>query len=159
VKKNKSQVSYFFNYGISILAWLCFFLMLLVLIMGEDILQKMGHIYPHWSFAVFFIPWFLVLISSVQKLRDHHSNIRLRIWILKTTLPIFVFIAPFFSQFLNISTLCIDDCILSNTSLSEGGPYTFYLAVIVLFLLHFLPCFNAKQKSVREDSPHTNDTK
>ncbi|WP_022942211.1 hypothetical protein [Psychromonas hadalis] len=135
MQTNTKKTTDFLDSGMMIAAWITFLGMLLVLSQGEGILQEVGAIYPDWSFAAFFIPWFLLLISSVQKLRDKHSTIRLRIWMLKTTIPIFVFISPFFSKY-----------IATNSLLLEVAPYCLYMAIIVLFLLNFLPLFNAKQK-------------
>lgn len=107
--------------------------------MGDDILKEVATLYPDWSFPAFFIPWFLLVISSVQKLRENKPYLRLQIWILKTTVPIFIFVTPFFAKFLNASTL------RDNAQLGFA-PYCLYLAIIVLFLAHFLPSLNAKRE-------------
>lgn len=118
--------------------WLAFILVLFVVFKGDVILQKLALFYPELSFPVFFIPWFLLLISSVQKLRESVSKTPLEVWFLKTTIPIFVFVSPFFSQLLSP--------IKTNDNLVMIGfePYCVYLAIILLFLIHFLPIFNSK---------------
>lgn len=133
MKNSITQENTLLNYAMPTLAWCAFLLMLLVLAMGESILQEVADIYPDWSFPAFFIPWFLLLISSVQKLRDKHHSIRLSVWMLKTTIPIFVFISPFVSQYFT-----------ANERLFGFEAYCLYVAIIVLFLLHFLPQLNQK---------------
>lgn len=134
--QNTVQKNTFLNIFMSIVAWLAFLLLVVVVFIGDEIVQEVAIIYPDWSFAAFFIPWFLLIISSVQKLRDNKANmrLRLRIWILKTTLPVFIFIAPFLSTF-------------SATSQVLLGleVYCLYLAILVLFLVHFLPSLNRQQ--------------
>ncbi len=138
VPQNTVQGNTFLNNCTYISAWLAFFLLLLVVLMGEGILQEVAIIYPDWSLPAFFIPWFLLIISSVQKLREKKANMRFRIWILKATIPIFVFIAPFFSQFLKVS-------LATRDTFSGLEPYCLYLAIIVLFLVHFFPHRNNKR--------------
>tara|TARA_R110001592_G_scaffold98030_13_gene280332 strand:- start:184 stop:432 length:249 start_codon:yes stop_codon:yes gene_type:complete len=82
----------------------------------------------------------LLLISSVQKLRESLSKTPLKIWFLKTTVPIFIFVLPFFSQFLSVSKT------MDNSVVIGFEPYCVYLAIISLFLLHFLPFFNPKSE-------------
>jgi hypothetical protein len=113
--------------------------------MGDDILQDLTTRYPDWSFPAFFIPWFLLVISSVQKLPKSEVKMGLQLWVLKTTLPIFVFTAPFFI-FSKSAIICIDDCSKHDGSLFEGGLFAVYIAIVALFALHFLPLFNRKNK-------------
>jgi len=138
VAKEIYQENVYFNYGLSICAWLAFILVLFVVFKGDVILQQVAIFYPQLSFPVFFIPWFLLLISSVQKLRESLSKTPLKVWFLKTTVPIFIFVLPFFSQFLSESKA------MDNAVVIGFEPYCVYLAIITLFLLHFLPIFNPK---------------
>lgn len=138
VPKEICQENVYFNYAATICAWLAFILVLFVVFKGDIILQQVATFYPELSFPVFFIPWFLLLISSVQKLRESPSKAPLQIWFLKTTIPIFVFVSPFFSQFLSAVKA------MDNSVVIGFEPYCVYLAIITLFLLHFLPVFNPK---------------
>jgi len=141
VSKNIPEGNSLLTYFVSAVAWLAFLLVLFVLFMGDDILQEIATIYPDWSFPAFFIPWFLLVISSVQKLRDNNPHLRLQIWILKTTVPIFIFVMPFFAKALSFS-------VSSDSAQVAFAPYCLYFAIMVLFLAHFLPRFNAKQSSL-----------
>ncbi len=139
LSKNTVQGKLCLYYCLLILAWVSFLLVLFVLFKGDEILQYVAIVYPDWAFPAFFIPWFLLLISSVQKLPENKPDLRLQIWVLKTTLPIFVFITPFFNLLLTRST--------ENTGALIGfEAYCIYGAILVLFLMHFLPIINAKQK-------------
>lgn len=138
--KQISQENVYFNYALTMCACLAFILVLFVVFTGDIILQQLAIFYPELSFPVFFIPWFLLLISSVQKLRESVSKTPLQIWFLKTTIPIFVFVSPFFSQFLS-ATKTNDNVLMIGFE-----PYCVYLAIIILFLMHFLPIFNPKSE-------------
>lgn len=147
MQKNTPKENLFSYYSLTILAWFSFLLVLLVIFMGEDIFSEVAAIYPDYSLPAFFIPWFLLVITSVQKLRESTSKVPLQSWILKTTIPIFIFVLPFFSQLLNPSEVvlsCTDECTLSGNALLGFEIYCFFIAIMVLFLAHFLPAFNAK---------------
>jgi len=142
VEKNTNQARHVVNIFTSIMAWLAVILALVVLSFGDDILQEIESIYPDWAFPVFFIPWFLLVISSVQKLLNNQNQKRLSIWILKTTIPLFIFTTPFFSKFLSASTtsaVCTDNCAELTGSAFGFEPYCIYIALLSLFLLHIIP--------------------
>ena len=132
----------------SIVAYLACLLLLVVLFIGEDILHLLTSVYPDWVFSGFFIAWFLLVISSVQKLREHQCALRLQRWVLKTTLPIFIFIAPYFNQLLDTPSLGSTATITSLSSDSGLAIYCAYIAIIVLFIVHFMPRMNARRKVV-----------
>jgi len=117
----------------SVSAWICFLLLLLVLIKGEQILLQVELIYPNLMFPAFFIPWFLLLISTVQNLRNSQSKLALQAFILKTTIPLFIFALPFFSHYLPLGIIW-----------EQLQAYAIYLAIIALFFLHFFPAFKTK---------------
>lgn len=149
MQKNIPQENRFLHYAMTMFAWISFLLILLVVFMGEDIFPEIAAIYPDYSLPAFFIPWFLLVISSVQKLRESGAEMPLQGWALKTTIPIFIFVLPFFSKFLSPSTAvltCTDECTISSNALLGFEPYCFFVAIIVLFLVHFLPIFNVKPK-------------
>lgn len=133
--RDKKTIS--FNVGMTICAWLAFILVLFIVIKGDVILQEVSKFYPEFSFPAFFIPWFLLVISSVQKLRVSLSKAPLQNWILKTSLPIFVFVFPFFSQLLRST--------IDNITFVEFEPYCVYFAIIVLFMVHFFPFIRHQQ--------------
>jgi len=134
VPQDATAKNIFLHNATSTLAWLAFFLALLVLFLGNDILQEVVTIYPEWGLPAFFIPWFLLLILSVQKLRNNSQKSSLQIWILKTTIPVFAFTLPFFSKFLT-----------SSSAQLGFEPYCLFVAIIILFVLHFLPSLNTQQ--------------
>ncbi|MEH6453004.1 MAG: hypothetical protein V7782_08190, partial [Psychromonas sp.] len=95
------------------------------------------------------VPWFLLIISSVQKLSQNDKPNRLQIWILKTTIPLFILTIPFFSHFLSGSTTsiaCTDNCVESNAVVFGFEPYCIYAALLFLFLLHFIPSKTIRNK-------------
>lgn len=131
---------------ISVMALFAVILALLVLFLGEGILKTLGHIYSDWAFPVFFIPWFLLIISSLQKLNKNKNlstdKYRLQVWILKTTIPLFIFTIPFFSQLISVSSTsptCTVDCLPNNVVLFGFEPYCMFIAIVSLFLLNILP--------------------
>lgn len=136
---NINEQRSYISIGLTILAWLAFLLALFVVVKGDVLLQAAAVLYPELSFPVFFIPWFLLLISSVQKLRESASTARLQIWVLKTTIPIFIFVFPFLSQ------LVMDMSSSDQSLLGDAEVYYAYVAVIALMVAHFLPVFNRKQ--------------
>jgi hypothetical protein len=143
---NTDQVNNYNYIFISTMALFSVILALLVLFLGEDILKALDHIYPDWSFPVFFIPWFLLIISTLQKLNKNKNlstdKYRLQVWILKTTIPLFIFTTPFFSQLLSVSatsTICTDDCLPSNVVLFGFEPYCTFIAIVSLFLINIVP--------------------
>ncbi|WP_166368332.1 hypothetical protein [Psychromonas sp. SA13A] len=138
MEKENIQKNAVFNHVMTLFAWIAFFLILLVLVKGDEILQSVAIIYPDFALPAFFIPWFLLVITSVQKLRESLSKAPLQSWILKTTVPIFIFVLPFFSTWLTSS-------LASNHETIGFEGYCVYLAILVLFMVHFLPIFNAKQ--------------
>lgn len=142
--EKKDQTNDSMNIFISVAAVLAILLALMVLLLGESILQTLGGIYPSWAFPVYFISWFLLIISSVQKLNKNKekSSHALQVWILKTTIPLFIFTLPFFSQFLSVSIdakTCLDNCIPSHEVVFGFEPYCMVVAIVSLFLLHLLP--------------------
>ncbi|MBB1274042.1 hypothetical protein [Psychromonas sp. SR45-3] len=142
MKKENVQRNAVFNHLMTLCAWIAFILILLVLAKGDQILQSVAIIYPEFALPAFFIPWFLLVISSVQKLRESLSKAPLQSWILKTTVPIFIFVLPFFTTWLTSSLTGHHETIGF-----EG--YCVYLAILVLFMVHFLPVFNTKQVLVK----------
>jgi hypothetical protein len=115
--------------------------LLLMVALGNDILTTIEPIYPELAFPFFFVPWFLLVISSVQKLNQSDKPNRLQIWILKTTIPLFILSAPYLSSFLSDSTIpmdCNDNCAESTIVVFGFEPYCIYAAIICLFLVHFL---------------------
>lgn len=150
MNKQKTTENVFLHRVMSVLAWIACLLLIAVLLMGDKISQQLIVLYPDWSFPAFFIPWFLLVISSVQKLPKNTAKMALQSCVLKTTVPIFVFTLPFFSQFLLSSEAkitCIDGCIEGSESFIGNGMYAVYISILVLFALHFLPIFNRKNES------------
>ena len=142
MEKNTKQANHLLNVFMSTMAWLAVILTLLVVALGNDILTKIEPIYPDLAFPLFFVPWFLLVISSVQKLSQNGKPNRLQIWILKTTIPLFIFTIPFFSDFLSgsaTSMACNDSCAESNAVVFGFEPYCIYAALLFLILLHFIP--------------------
>lgn len=142
VEKNTNQANHSLNVFMSTMAWLAVILTLLVVALGNDILTTIKPIYFDLAFPFFFVPWFLLVISSVQKLSQSDKPNRLQIWILKTTIPLFIFTIPFFSNFLSGSTISIsanDISAESNTVVFGFEPYCIYAALLLLILLHFIP--------------------
>lgn len=142
MEKNTNQANHSLNVFMTTMAWLAVILTLLVVALGDDILTKIGPIYPELGFPFFFVPWFLLVISSVQKLNQSDKPNRLQIWILKTTIPLFILTTPFFSSFLGDSTIsmdCVDSCAESNVLVFGFEPYCIYAAIICMFLVHFIP--------------------
>jgi hypothetical protein len=142
VEKNTNQANHFLNIFMSTMAWLAVILTLLVVALGNDILTKIEPLYPDLAFPFFFVPWFLLIISSVQKLTQSDKPNRLQNWILKTTIPLFIFTLPFLSDFLSgsITSMASNDISAeSNVVVFGFEPYCIYAALLVLFLLHFIP--------------------
>ena len=142
VDQMKTQVNNPSRIVISILAVTATLMALMILLLGEDILQTLESIYPSWAFPVYFIPWFLLFISSVQKLNKHKKEHGLQVWVLKITFPLFLFTLPFFSHLLsavNTSSHCINDCQVNQGILLGLEPYCMFFAIISLFLLFTLP--------------------
>ncbi|WP_413701580.1 hypothetical protein ACLKMH_08320 [Psychromonas sp. KJ10-10] len=140
----KAEKSKAWNIVISGVAIVAILLAIVVLFLGEGILQTLDSIYPNWAFPAYFIPWFLLMISSIQKLNKnkHNKEYALQVWILKITIPLFLFTLPFFSQLLNnsySSTHCLDECQIQATFLLGFEPYCMFLAMLSLFLLFTLP--------------------
>jgi hypothetical protein len=133
-------------YSVTILAWIAVALMIFSISMGDKILQQIVPIYPDFSLPVFFVPWFLLVISSVQKLQKQTVKLSLQLWVLKTTVPIFIFILPFFNSLLNGTEVAFDKVdLLINSNEMSFEPYCLYFAVILLFAVHFLPAFWIKK--------------
>lgn len=144
--KQNTTENIFLHRVMSALAWIACLLLIVILLMGDKISQQLIALYPDWSFPAFFIPWFLLVISSVQKLPKSEVKMGLQLWVLKTTLPIFVFTLPFFTSS-KTAIMCIDDCINKDGNLLGEGLYAVYFAIIVLFAVHFLPLFNRQNKN------------
>ena len=141
MERNTNQTNHLLNVFMSTMAWLAVILTLLVVALGNDILTTIAPIYFDLALPFFFVPWFLLVISSVQKLSQDDKPNRLQIWILKTTIPLFIFTIPFFSDFLSGSTtsiVCNDSCAESNAVVFGFEPYCIYAALFFLFLLHFI---------------------
>lgn len=140
----------FVYYSTTILAWFAVALMIFSIAMGEQILQHIVAIYPDFSLLAFFVSWFLLVISSVQKLQKQTAKLSLQLWVLKTTIPIFIFIFPFFSALLSRKEKVLDtvDLLINNNNTQLGfEPYCLYIAIIVLFAAHFLPAFWMKNNN------------
>ena len=129
---------------ISVLAVMASLLAIVVLFLGENILQTLAPIYPNWAFPAYFIPWFLLMISSIQKLNKStpKNDMAIQIWILKITTPLFLFTLPFFSLLFSKKNLvldCIGECESEHLSLLGFETYCMFVAMLALFLLFTLP--------------------
>ena len=132
----------FVYYSTTILAWIAVALMAFSIAMGDHILQQVVSLYPDFSLPAFFVPWFLLVITSVQQFQKQTAKLSLQLWVLKTTVPIFIFILPFFSAFLSRKEAVLNtaDLLMNDPELLLGfEPYCLYVAIIVLFAVHFLP--------------------
>lgn len=137
----QSQIKSSSDIIFSIIAVTATVLVFIILLLGENILQSLQLVYPSWAFPAFFIPWFLLLISSIQKLNKHKKELGLQVWILKISIPLFVFTLPYFSQLLtrDNSLNCTVDCQITQASLFAFEPYCMIIAMLSLFLLFSFP--------------------
>jgi hypothetical protein len=148
VINDTEQSNTYIYYAVTFLTWITVGLMIFSVAMGEQILQYVVALYPNFSLPAFFVPWFLLVLTSVQKLQKKTVKLSLQLWILRTTIPIFIFILPFFSAFLTSSggLLNTKNLLISDNNMLLGfEPYCLYIAIIVLFVVHFLPVFVDKK--------------
>lgn len=125
------------NIAISIVAALTSIMAIIIIALGDKILINLELHYPDWAFPAFFIPWFLIIISSLQKLSKNKKPHALQIWILKITIPVIIFTLPYFTSLLTKPANCLKNCLnISETPLSFE-PYCMFIALIALFLLNF----------------------
>jgi hypothetical protein len=137
----KNQVNNSLGTILSICAMIAAILTFIILLLGENILQSLQVIYPSWAFPAYFIPWFLLLISSIQKLNKHKKQLGLQVWFLKISIPLFLFTLPYFSHFLtaDVSSNCTIDCQINSDTLFGFEPYCMIFAMLSLFLLFAFP--------------------